>query len=356
MRWSWSQKIGTGISLWLILMSQVSAQEKNADQIKPTETKNTQSDVSNKNEPIDSGVVLLNCRHVRPPYVVECRENAILINGLRFCSAMEGSGVDEANGNASAAHANRLFCNYLKRKLRENALLISWSGNSPAVFFAEEASEILEILTTADATDVKMDRLLENTASSRLSPQQWIQLAVNFQAISSIFRQEPFVGNDVIIEPEGSNEVLPPAYNDGRSWTYFATIGGMCLAVFGFGTLFRFRPQRTGRWRDLNVSDKEVWLVVYAVAFLIVLNLFDLVCTLSAGRSAGFWEINPLGHHLAAVPILLIGFKIAMTLLAATILFRLRHYFGAQIASWWLCVLCTVLTLRWAVFNSFFMV
>ncbi len=53
-------------------------------------------------------------------------------------------------------------------------------------------------------------------------------------------------------------------------------------------------------------------------------------------------------------PALLAVFKLTSLLLACWILLRLRRYHGAQVASWWMCLVCTVLTFRWVTFNSLF--
>lgn len=65
-------------------------------------------------------------------------------------------------------------------------------------------------------------------------------------------------------------------------------------------------------------------------------------------------ELNPLGSRLIDDPVQLSAFKIATTLLCCTLLYALRGHATARTAAWWLCLVCTVLTFRWLVANSLF--
>ena len=72
----------------------------------------------------------------------------------------------------------------------------------------------------------------------------------------------------------------------------------------------------------------------------------DLALTLIAHQAGGFFELNPLGSRLVESPVMLATFKMSSFLAACLILVSLRRYRTAQTASWWLCLTCTILTLR----------
>jgi len=136
--------------------------------------------------------------------------------------------------------------------------------------------------------------------------------------------------------------------------SYGVTIAAMGLAVVALGNLLSYRPENRSRWRDVDTIGDGVPMVVRNVVLLILLGVFDLVLTLAAQQTGGFLELNPLGSQLVESPGLLIAFKIVTLLGASLILVSLRRYRGAQIASWWLCLVCTVLAFRWLTYNSMF--
>jgi len=65
-------------------------------------------------------------------------------------------------------------------------------------------------------------------------------------------------------------------------------------------------------------------------------------------------ELNPLASRLISDPEALVAFKVVATLLGCGVLFALRRHSRAQLASWWMCLVCTMLTFRWLMFNSMF--
>ena len=135
---------------------------------------------------------------------------------------------------------------------------------------------------------------------------------------------------------------------------YAITVGAMVLAVVALGTLLNHRPKASTRWSDVDAAGDGIRLLVRNVALLAVLGLFDLGCTVVANQAGGLLELNPLGGQLAASPVALAAFKVTSLALACGILLALRRYRGAQAASWWLCLVCTVLAFRWATYNSLF--
>jgi hypothetical protein len=129
----------------------------------------------------------------------------------------------------------------------------------------------------------------------------------------------------------------------------------MGLVVTACGTLLNYRPKSRSRWTEVDTTGEGVSIVVRTVALLVVLGIFDLGCTLVAQQAGGFTELNPLGSRLVTNPILLTAFKMTTLLGACAILVALRRYRGAQVAAWWMCLICTVLTFRWLTYNSMFM-
>lgn len=136
---------------------------------------------------------------------------------------------------------------------------------------------------------------------------------------------------------------------------YLLTVFGMGATVFALGTLLSYRPVEKMPWSCVNLSKDATQLVLRSVILLIGSAVLDLVCTTISAQTASFWELNPLGAVALHSPFVLGAFKIGATLMSGGILLSLRRYHGAQVASWWLALFCTVLAIRWVTFNSMFM-
>ena len=95
--------------------------------------------------------------------------------------------------------------------------------------------------------------------------------------------------------------------------------------------------------------------MLYSLAFISVLSAFDLFWTTSHARNGHFQELNPFASAFltdGASPWL---FKVGAVAMSVLLLFSLRRFRGAQIASWWMCFVCTLLTFRWLLLDSSFL-
>jgi hypothetical protein len=91
-----------------------------------------------------------------------------------------------------------------------------------------------------------------------------------------------------------------------------------------------------------------------SLVLIALLSCIDLVWTLAATGAGAMSELNPLGSRLIGDPAQLVLFKLGVTIAPIAILYVLHRRPVAQIASWWCCLLLTLLTARWVVFQSMF--
>lgn len=157
---------------------------------------------------------------------------------------------------------------------------------------------------------------------------------------------------DLINGVEAKNSRSRAAVERLRSMTYPLSVIGLMLTVFSFGHVVSHKPPT----RYTPVSDEhalETQVMVHRSLILVVaLSLLDLVWTILASQANQMVELNPFGRALIHDPILLSGFKFAMTGFAVTLLFVLRSHRVAQTASWWACMILTLLTMRWLALTS----
>ncbi|MAD80735.1 MAG: hypothetical protein CMJ50_07825 [Planctomycetaceae bacterium] len=135
--------------------------------------------------------------------------------------------------------------------------------------------------------------------------------------------------------------------------SYVMTVTAMLLAAIATGNLLVHRPMGGVRWRERNRDG--VGMVARNITLLCMLGGVDLLLTLAAQQAGGFLEVNPLSAAIIESPILLCTFKITAFAGACAILVMLRQYRGAQLASWWLCLVCTIVTFRWLTYNSLYL-
>ena len=135
-------------------------------------------------------------------------------------------------------------------------------------------------------------------------------------------------------------------------YSYAFTVTAMLLGVISFGHLLSNPPPRHANWSESDPSPDATRPVVISLGLICVLSLIDLVWTTASSGNAHFEELNPLGSRLLLDGSSPLVFKVATLAVSVLLLFVLRRYRGAQMASWWMCMVCTLLTFRWLVLDS----
>ncbi len=144
--------------------------------------------------------------------------------------------------------------------------------------------------------------------------------------------------------------------------SYPLTLFAMIVVVLGFGHLLSNRPSQgptsDGPTSDGSTSDGSTdnrKVIIKSLSIIALLSLLDLVWTLAATHAGTMRELNPLGSQFIDDPTRLVVFKLLVTGTSLGILYALHRRPAAQVASWWCCLLMTLLTARWVVFQSMFM-
>ena len=165
-------------------------------------------------------------------------------------------------------------------------------------------------------------------------------------------RAEAIVESVAAAEARNVSEIQ--AYQRLHTFAYPLTVLGMVLGVLALGHLLKSFPDIDSAQEGNLLPPDVLRATAVSLGLMIALSLFDLTWTILASQAGQMRELNPLGSQLISDPNLLIGFKFIATLLGCGILFALRRHQRARQACWWLCLVCTVLTFRWVMFNSMF--
>lgn len=371
-----------------------------ADEIAPPEAAETVAETAAEEpivngEPLLDGFVIIKGEYVPPPYVVGTRGDELFLNGQpinterlrmrhwgrRFHWGWRGPGADRGEDapprrdregqrsesappqrgeNNPPTETEELqtpvpsrpyidYSVYLERRLQEDGLLIVF--NDGMATFPRNGFElpVLKALVSDEPSDAKVQALMR-IHSEQINSARWRELVDTFRPTADLKKR--------VEELDKARVVAYPRPTQTRSLSnyvqYGITVTGIVLGVLAFGTLLMHRPNSRAAWREVDSAGDSIPMVVRNVVLVAILSFFDLTCTLLAQSSIGFAEINPLGSHLLDSPLLLAGFKVTSLLLGCGILLALRRYRGAQIASWWLCLVCTILTFRWATYGTLF--
>lgn len=134
--------------------------------------------------------------------------------------------------------------------------------------------------------------------------------------------------------------------------SYLFTVVAMMLAALSFGHLLTANPPRRQRWTQIDASPIATRTVIESLVLIGLLSCIDLLWTTTMSTEIHFQEMNPVGNHFLLEGTSLTAFKVVSLASALALLFFLRKFKGAQMASWWTCMVCTLVTFRWIVLDS----
>lgn len=140
-----------------------------------------------------------------------------------------------------------------------------------------------------------------------------------------------------------------------ESALYGLTVVAMVVSVFALGHLLSMRPPVGARWNELDTARDGTGPMVKSLGLIVLMSAFDLGWTLRAAGHDSFRELNPIGSDMLSTPVGMSMFKVSAILMSCLLLLALRRYRGAQTATWWMCLVCTLVTFRWLMFESMFL-
>ena len=303
-------------------------------------------------EPVEihSGFVISEGRYMPPPYVVRSRQDKVFVNGIevrdRNRPQITRRFMDIRSMNSTFS---RQPGTHIEQHLRRDGMLICSSSRPAAYLTAQEAIPVLDVLMSDELPGAKIQTLLQ-AGPDWVAKEQWKLIAGTFDAPAEL--------SDRLQALKQRQSESEPADTDYEwSWAFLSaiTMAGFVLSVWALGTLLACRPPMIPGRRTKVLSNTACRQVVWLVVLIVILNLYDLVCTLFAQGVGGLWELNPFASRLMQDVSMVVIFKLALTAGAAILFLATRHHRLTQVGSWWVGVVYTVLILRWTTFNSIFL-
>ncbi|MGI9473666.1 MAG: DUF5658 family protein [Rubripirellula sp.] len=327
-----------------------------------------------------NGYVFLNGNYIEPPYEVVLKEAGLIINGdhfsidestlpefmrggagrqrgdasfmgnerLRFASAGFGGGRRRGGRPSSQSTFNRLQ-SFVSIAAKQDVTILL-DGRKPLLLEVPGRGQtLLEVLLGEE----------NNSTSESLSMLSDYDLETLEQLTSSFRLNEAFTTRatghlDAMHKVQSESQSILQANVWSERIGYPLTIVAMVLVVLAFGHLLSNKPTLTDA--VMEEFPKETKMVVgRSLMIVALLSIIDLVWTMAAAQAGSIRELNPLGSKLLHDPMQLIVFKFLVTSIAIGLLYRLKQQPIAQMASWWSCLVLTLLTARWLTFNSMFL-
>jgi len=345
---------------WLLGSAVAAAQPPSLDQPLTTESPGSRREVV-YGEPIDGGTVIVRGEVLPSPYRVGQRGRDVFINDVTV-ARLPGSKDERGRDRPGRARVSpRQFVAGIETRLYNGDVLVCFDDRT-RVFFYEDDAYFLQALVEAETPDERVVAALDYSAGgdlddgSELIPtSQWRVALADFAPTDSLLRylEDSGVSDEDDYSPEDDEAFQR---SDPTRWMYALNVVGMLLVVVSAGKLLGDRPESGIRWSQLIETDEAIRLVRDALLLIVILSIFDLVATLLTESAGGFTELNPITGSLLKSPVLLAGFKLAATCLAVGILWHRRKYAGVQQAAWWMCLLLTLVTIRWVTIQSLFYV
>ena len=299
---------------------------------------------------VQTGFVFIDSQYMAPPYTLTIEGNELAINGIRLpVGALSRSNQRSVYQRRRGGMPTQRMAGWLKQQLTQDALFIHVNADTAVFVLCHQALPLLETLVSDLSPDKKV-HALSTKDPKEISSAHWAALVQGFEGTPELSERITRLGTMLAqhnpAEGTGWESSIPVP---------IMTAIGFGLSVFALGMLLACRPP-FALIRNRKIFQKIYCRqVVYLVGLIVVLNLYDLICTLYAQGCGGLWEMNPFATQMMDVPAMVVCFKVSLTICPAILLIVTRTHRLAQITSWWGGVLYTVLILRWVTYNGMFM-
>lgn len=327
-----------------------------------------------KRKTANSGFLFINGKYIQRPYEFRSEYGSYWINEVDLATlGLSVSTLDERQKHRQQKRARRksksdearplaLVHSHILASLLSSDPVLLVSGLPPFTLeISDEGGDLLRDLAETDKSNflpIRMpawatgvltlgDPVEQQILAEHLS--KWIASFEPSEAFLKDARSK--IGDLDTIEFE--NHQTHAATLRLATFGYPLTILIMILVVLGFGHLLSHHPN-TATWNNDSPINPLSQPFNRSLMLIGGLSAADLIWTLLASQAGAMHELNPIGSKMIENPFQLVAFKILITLTAVGLLYFCRRLPLARQASWWSCLVLTLVAARWLVFNSMF--
>ncbi|MFG0264913.1 MAG: DUF5658 family protein [Rhodopirellula sp. JB055] len=246
------------------------------------------------------------------------------------------------------------------RRLLQSLQMLEWGainvldqGQSPWQLWHDQSGhELLEALLAKSKGEAYNTDVPEQASNSGYD-ERWVTTIVNFEPSPS-FRDRAEEAVALVNEAEAQHAAAQAANLLIARLNYPITMLALVLVVFAVGHLMAEASQIFSSTEEPTDTPSVRKKLVISLVIIGLMSGIDLAWTLLAHQSGTMRELNPVGSRLIENPYGLVVFKILITSMSLALLFYLRQKPLARKATWWCCLVLTLLTARWLTFQSLF--
>jgi hypothetical protein len=320
----------------------------------------------------EQGFLIVDGVYVEPPYAINLDGESIRINGTVFdTSSLDLSGLESpGHGSGRGMRGERRMGYGGPRRMRSEwtprqklfdqigllelgAMVVLSSEKTPMVLWPErQEHELLKALMTAGSMRGQAIEV-PTSVTAQGQQQSWQQLLEGFQATPQFIERA-----SQEIERANAATAIADRELAAKKWSdrliYTLTMIAIVLVVVAAGHLM---ADAQSVFSVTQVANPELAPlinrnVIRSLMIVAGLSMIDLIWTLIAHQSGLMRELNPIGNQLIDDPVQLVSFKVLVTGLSIGLLYWLRQNPFARKATWWCCLVLTLLTARWLTFHS----
>lgn len=332
------------------------------------------------NGPIKTGMLFVNDEYIPGPYDVEVTQAEININGVK-CIEIVGAALDQRDdsrrpdarrqsgfrgqqgqrggggggdfgprGRRGGGGRTERPGERIVSSLTSDGIVVVRTGAPTRYLDGKDMYTFCKAMSAETLDDEQIEAFALLAKSEEHIP-HWKQWLHSFEPNTDLYERMRYeVKRSDTMVANADAKLL--AVGRLERFTYPLTIAGMLLSVLALGHLLKWATRIVMAETATGESGDVIRCAEVALLLMLAMSALDLVWTILAGQAGIMREVNPLAATLLKTPMQLVLFKVSATGLGFVILYVWRRRAQIQQATWWMCLVCVLLTFRWVVFDS----
>lgn len=320
-------------------------------------------------EEYDQGLIFLNGKALSRPYLIEADRERITINGQQLPASIyvtigPEDPEEEYYRTEFERHRGGEAFERRERKVQNPSLRLyrfmttSLDNADYIILFDETPFRSLSV--ASDKYDLAQAILADSPKERELAfipgivfdeqtTQLWSSWLKNYHPPAAVANElQQLITTIEKHERETVTKIA--AVKRLENFSYPLTLASMIFSVIAFGQLLQWIGKGFAEPEERKPESER--FLVMALLLMLGMSLIDLIWTILAGQAGIMREVNPVAAAYMDSPRQLAFFKVVATSCGLSILYFWRHKPVMQQATWWMCLVCVLVTFRWVVFNS----